>query len=132
MFLFPAIALAMYKTAYKENKAYVKSMLVTMVLTAFLGNVTEPLEYTFDFLAPVLYLVYALIVGVGAMLVSFADVGIGGIRGTVFDIAIVGLLFENSNWISLVIIGTILAAITYFIFKWSILRLPIITSGRVQ
>src|SRR5699024_5587223 len=53
MFLFPAIALAMYKTAYKENKAYVRSMLVTMVLTAFLGNVTEPLEFTFVFLAPV-------------------------------------------------------------------------------
>src|SRR5699024_6211230 len=132
MFLFPAIALAMYKTAYKENKAYVRSMLVTMVLTAFLGNVTEPLEFTFVFLAPVLYLVYALIVGVGAMLLSFADVAIGYIRGTVFDFAIFVLLFENSNWISLVIIGTILAVITYFIFKWSILRFDIKTPGREQ
>src|SRR5699024_12288520 len=63
---------------------------------------------------------------------SFADVAIGYIRGTVFDFAIFGLLFENSNWISLVIIGTILAVITYFIFKWSILRFDIKTPGREQ
>src|SRR5699024_12574997 len=87
-YLHDALPISMYKTAYKENKAYVRSMLVTMVLTAFLGNVTEPLEFTFVFLAPVLYLVYALIVGVGAMLLSFADVAIGYIRGTVFDFAI--------------------------------------------
>src|SRR5699024_1335805 len=92
----------------------------------------EPLEFPFVFLAPVLYLVYALLVGVGAMLLSFADVAIGYIRGTVFDFAIFGLLFEKSNWISLVIIGTILAVITYFIFKWSILRFDIKTPGREQ
>src|SRR5699024_10659014 len=109
MFLFPAIALAVFKTAYKENKAYVRSIVVTMVLTVLLGNVTVPFELTFVFLALVLYLVYAVIVGVGAMLLSLADVAIGYIRGPVFDFAIFGLLFENSNWISLVIIGTILA-----------------------
>lgn len=132
LFLFPAIALAMYKTAYKENKAYVRSMLITMVLTAFLGNVTEPLEFTFVFLAPALYLVYALIVGIGAVLLSFADVAIGYIRGTIFDFTIFGLLFENSNWIFLVIIGTGLAIVTYFIFRWAIIRFDIKTPGREE
>lgn len=130
LFLFPAIALAMYKTAYKENKAYVRSMLITMVLTALLGNVTEPLEFTFVFLAPLLYLVYAVIVGIGAVLLSFAGVAIGYIRGTIFDFAIFGLLFEKSNWIYLVLIGTGLAILTYFIFHWAILRFDIKTPGR--
>lgn len=132
LFLFPAIAFAMYKAAYKENKAYVKSMLVTMVLTALLGNVTEPLEFTFVFLAPLLYIVYACIVGIGAVLLSLADVSIGYIRGTIFDFTIFGLLYENSRWIFLVLIGLGLAGVTYFIFYWAIIRFDIKTPGREE
>lgn len=132
LFLFPAIALAMYKTAYKENKPYVKSMLITMVLTALLGNVTEPLEFTFVFLAPLLYVLYACIVGVGAVLLSFAGVAIGYIRGTIFDFAIFGLLYENTNWIFLVLIGIGLAIATYFIFYWAIVKFDIKTPGREE
>src|SRR5690606_17688966 len=77
LFLFPAIALAMYKTARAENKTEVKSMLITMVLTAMLGNVTEPLEFTFVFIAPLLFVVYAIIVGIGAVLLSLANVAVG-------------------------------------------------------
>lgn len=132
LFLFPAIAFAMYKAAYKENKAYVKSMLVTMVLTALLGNVTEPLEFTFVFLAPLLYIVYACIVGIGAVLLSLADVSIGYIRGTIFDFTIFGLLYENSRWIFLVLIGLGLAVVTYFIFYWAIIRFDIKTPGREE
>src|SRR5690606_31184624 len=88
LFLFPAIALAMYKTARAENKTEVKSMLITMVLTAMLGNVTEPLEFTFVFIAPLLFVVYAIIVGIGAVLLSLANVAVGYIRGTIFDFTI--------------------------------------------
>lgn len=132
LFLFPAIAFAMYKTAYKENKAYVRSMMITMVLTAFLGNVTEPLEFTFVFLAPLLYIVYAIIVGIGAVLLSLAQVAIGYIRGTIFDFTIFGLLYEHSNWIFLVLIGISLAIVTYFIFYWAIIRFDIKTPGREE
>ncbi|ALA55097.1 PTS transporter subunit EIIC [Shouchella clausii] len=132
LFLFPAIAFAMYKAAYKENKVYVKSMLVTMVLTAVLGNVTEPLEFTFVFLAPLLYIVYACIVGIGAVLLSLADVSIGYIRGTIFDFTIFGLLYENSRWLFLVLIGLGLAVVTYFIFYWAIIRFDIKTPGREE
>ena len=67
-----------------------------------LGNVTEPLEFTFVFIAPLLYLIYAIIVGIGAVLLSFAGVAIGYIRGTIFDFTIFGLLYERTNWIFLV------------------------------
>jgi len=132
LFLFPAIAFAMYKAAHKENKPFVKSMLITMVLTAMLGNVTEPLEFTFVFIAPLLYVLYACIVGLGAVLLSFAGVGIGYIRGTIFDFAIFGLLYERTNWIYLVLIGLSLAIATYFIFYWVIMKFDLKTPGREE
>ena len=97
-----------------------------------LGNVTEPLEFTFVFIAPFLYLIYAAIVGVGAVLLSLAGVAIGYIRGTVFDFAIFGLLYEKTNWIFLVIIGIGLGILTFFIFKWAILKYDIKTPGREE
>ncbi|MEG0551404.1 MAG: PTS transporter subunit EIIC [Vagococcus sp.] len=132
LFLFPAIALAMYKACRTENKIEVKSMLITMVLTAMLGNVTEPLEFTFVFIAPLLYLVYAVIVGIGAVLLSLASVAVGYIRGTIFDFAIFGLLYEKTNWVFLVIIGLGLAVLTYFIFYWAIIKFDIKTPGREE
>ncbi|WP_054951350.1 PTS transporter subunit EIIC [Numidum massiliense] len=132
LFLFPAIALAMYRAARVENRPVVKSMLITMVLTAVLGNVTEPLEFTFVFIAPLLYVAYACIVGIGAVLLSFASVGIGYIRGTIFDFAIFGLLYEKTNWIFLVLIGLGLAVVTYFFFYWAITKFDIKTPGREE
>ena len=130
MFAFPAIGLAMYKTSYDENKKLVKSLMITCIVTALLGNVTEPLEFSFVFLAPLLYVVYACIIGLGAVALSFASVGIGYIRGTIFDFAIFGLLYEKTNWISFVIIGLILAVVTYFVFTWVILKFDLKTPGR--
>lgn len=130
LFAFPAIGLAMYKTSYKENKPLVKSLMITCILTALLGNVTEPLEFSFVFIAPLLYVVYAVIIGVGAVALSLAHVGIGYIRGTIFDFAIFGLLYEKTNWVSFIIIGLILAVVTYFVFKWAILKFDLKTPGR--
>lgn len=130
MFAFPAIGLAMYKTSYDENKKLVKSLMITCIVTALLGNVTEPLEFSFVFIAPLLYVVYACIIGLGAVALSFASVGIGYIRGTIFDFAIFGLLYEKTNWISFVIIGLILAVVTYFVFTWVILKFDLKTPGR--
>lgn len=130
LFAFPAIGLAMYKTSYKENKKLVKSLMVTCILTAVLGNVTEPLEFSFVFIAPFLYVIYACIIGAGAVALSLAHVGIGYIRGTIFDFAIFGLLYEKTNWVSFVIIGLILSVVTYFVFKWVILKFDLKTPGR--
>jgi len=130
MFAFPAIGLAMYKTSYDENKKLVKSLMITCIVTALLGNVTEPLEFSFVFLAPLLYVAYACIIGLGAVALSFASVGIGYIRGTIFDFAIFGLLYEKTNWVSFVIIGIILAVVTYFVFTWAILKFDLKTPGR--
>ena len=130
MFAFPAIALAMYRTSYKENKPLVKSLMLTCVITALLGNVTEPLEFSFVFISPLLYIIYACIIGIGAVALSFANVAIGYIRGTIFDFVIFVLLYEKTNWIYFLLIGTVLAVVTYFVFKWFILKFDVKTPGR--
>ncbi|MGX7031558.1 PTS transporter subunit EIIC [Vagococcus zengguangii] len=132
LFLFPAIAFAMYRSARTENKAEVKSMLITLVLTAMLGNVTEPLEFTFVFIAPLLFVVYAIICGIGAVLLSLAGVAIGYIRGTIFDFAIFGLLYKGTNWQYFVLIGIGMAVLTYFVFYWAINKFDIKTPGREE
>src|SRR5699024_11120784 len=58
LFMIPAVGLAMYHTAYEGNKKAVRGIILTLVLTPFLGNITEPMEFSFLFIAPLLYGVY--------------------------------------------------------------------------
>lgn len=130
MFIFPAIGLAMYHTSYAENKALAKSLIVTSVLTAALGNVTEPLEFTFLFIAPGLYVLYALLGTIGSLALYFMGTAVGYIRGTVFDFLIFGVMYKNSNWINIVIVGVISFVVYYFLFKWWIVKFDVKTPGR--
>lgn len=130
LFAFPAIGLAIYNTAYKENKKLVKGLMITLVLTAMLGNVTEPLEFSFLFIAPVLYVLYSLVLGCASVALALMGTAVGYLRGTIFDFAIFGLLYKNSHWINIVIVGLVVAVIMYFMFKWYILKYDIKTPGR--
>lgn len=132
LFMFPAIGLAMYKTAYAQNKKLAKGLIITVVLTAILGNVTEPLEFTFLFIAPMLYIIYCGISTVVAIALYYMGTAVGYIRGTIFDFIIFGPMYENSRWINIVIVGVISAVATYFIFKWYILKFDVKTPGREE
>jgi PTS system, glucose-like IIB component len=130
LFMFPAIGLAIHRTSFLENKKLVKGLMLTLVMTAFLGNITEPLEFSFLFIAPGLFFIYAILGGIGAALLSILGTGVGYIRGTIFDFAIFGLLYENTGWINLFIVGIPLAITTYFTFKWYIEKFDVKTPGR--
>ncbi|HBW13368.1 MAG TPA: PTS trehalose transporter subunit IIC [Proteiniclasticum sp.] len=130
LFIIPAIGLAMYKSAYAKNRPFVKGIIITMVITPFLGNITEPMEFSFLFIAPLLYVVYVLLAGVGAVALYLMGTGVGYIRGTIFDFAIFGLMYENTRWYNILIVGVPLAIATYFIFKWAIEKYNIATPGR--
>lgn len=132
LFVFPAIGLAMYRTAHNENKALAKGLILTSVITAFLGNVTEPLEFTFLFIAPVLYIMYAIIGAIGGIALYFMNTAVGYIRGTIFDFVIFGVMYKNSNWINIVIVGLIEAFIMYHLFKWYIVKFNVPTPGREE
>lgn len=130
LFMIPAIGLAMYHTAYKGNKKAVKGIIITLVLTPFLGNITEPMEFSFLFIAPLLYLIYIILVSIGSLFLAMLGTAVGYIRGTIFDFAIFGLLYEDTKWYNLLIVGIPLAIATYFIFKYLIVKWDVKTPGR--
>lgn len=132
LFMFPGIAFAMYKTAYLKNRPLIKGMLTTMVLTAFLGNITEPLEFSFLFISPVLYMIYILIGATGSLALYFLGTAVGYIRGTIFDFVIFGVLYENSKYYNVIIVGIICMLLSYFSFKWYIEKKNIKTPGREE
>lgn len=130
LFRVPAIGLAMYHTAFADNKKIAKGAILTVVLTAFLGNITEPLEFSFLFIAPQLFVVYAILCGVMAIPLNFLNIGIGYIRGTIFDFGIFGLMYENTNWLNLILLGAVNFVVFYFVFKYAIKKFNLETLGR--
>lgn len=105
-------------------------MILTVVLTAFLGNITEPLEFSFLFIAPQLFVIYCLLCGLLSLPLGFLNISIGYIRGTIFDFGIFGMLYDHTNWINLVLLGAINFAVFYVVFKWAIERFDLETPGR--
>lgn len=129
MFALPAATLAMYVCARKENKAVVGGALASVAFTAFLTGITEPLEFMFMFLAPVLYGIHAVLTGI-----SMAVVNLLGIRsGFSFSAGAIDLAI---NWgisekpFMLILIGLIFAVIYFFIFVFAIKKFNIPTPGR--
>ena len=132
LFRVPAIGLAMYHASFKANRPIAKGMILTIVLTAFLGNVTEPLEFSFLFIAPMLFFVYTVLCGLMAIPLAYLDVSIGYIRGTIFDFGIFGLLYEHTHWIQLVILGAVNFVVFYVVFRFAIEKFKIQTPGREE
>lgn len=130
LFRVPAIGLAMYHTSFLKNRKIAKGVILTCCLTAFLGNITEPLEFSFLFISPPLFILYCVMSGIGAIPYQMLNICIGYIRGTIFDFGIFGLLYENTNWIGLVLLGIGNFVVFYFVFKWFIIKFNLETPGR--
>ena len=125
----PGITLAMYHTAKKENRKKAASILVPAVITAFAIGITEPIEYTFLFVAPALFfLVYAPLTALGYVLCEATNVSI---IGASFRNLFPNLLQPGKvhAW-PLVILIPVFFVLFYFIFKWAIKKWDIKTPGR--
>ncbi|MFZ0790829.1 MAG: PTS transporter subunit EIIC [Chromatiaceae bacterium] len=129
MFGLPAAAFAIYQTAKPENKARVAGIMGSAALTAFLTGITEPLEFAFLFVAPVLYVAHAVLVGF-AYLITYL---LGARLGYSFSHGFIDYALYYVNdikpWLILVL-GPIFAAIYYVVFRTLILRLDLKTPGR--
>ena len=135
MFGLPAAALAMYHTAAPNKKKIVGSLLVSAAFTAFLTGITEPLEFTFLFVAPVLYVVHCIMAGLSFFLMDILNVFIGmTFSGGLIDFTLFGILPAGAgvptNWIRAILVGAGYAVVYYFLFKTLILRLNLKTPGR--
>jgi PTS system N-acetylglucosamine-specific IIC component len=129
MFGLPAACLAMYHTARPEKKKAVGGMLTSLALTSFLTGVTEPIEFSFMFLAPVLYLVHAALTGVSMAAMHLLDVKLGfTFSAGLFDYAL--NFGKATNPLLLLPIGAVYAAIYYGLFRFFILKFDLKTPGR--
>lgn len=131
MFGLPAVALAIYFAAKKENRAAVGGMLFSVAFTSFLTGITEPLEFMFMFLAPGLYVVHAVLTGVSMAVVELLGIkhGFGFSAGAIdyivnFNLATKPLL--------IIPIGLVFAVIYFVIFKWAIEHFNLPTPGRMD
>ncbi|KLE17118.1 PTS transporter subunit EIIC [Clostridium sp. C8] len=135
IFGLPAAALAMYRTAAPSKKKVVGSLLVSAAVTAMLTGITEPIEFTFLFVAPVLYGVHCLLAGLSFMLMDILNVFIGmTFSGGIIDFTLFGLLPAGAgvptNWIMAVIVGLVYAVVYYFLFLFIIKKFNLKTPGR--
>jgi len=134
MFGLPAAALAMYHTALKKNKEKVKGLLLSAGLVSFLTGITEPIEFTFLFISPILYFgIHCVLSGLSFVFANLLHVGVGySFSAGVIDFIIYGVIPGNdrTNWTALLILGVIYAFVYYFIFKFFILKWKLKTPGR--
>ena len=135
MFGLPASALAMYKCASPKKKKAVGSLLLAAGITSLLTGITEPLEFTFIFVAPILYGIHCILSGISFMLMDMFNVFIGmTFSGGLIDFSLFGLLPAGAGvptqWLMVLIIGIIYAVVYYFLFLFIIKRFDLKTPGR--
>lgn len=129
MFGLPAAAFAIYSTAKPEHKARVAGIMASAALTSFLTGITEPLEFAFLFVAPILYVVHAILVGVAYLVTYLLDARLGYSFSHGFIDYALYYVNDVRPWVILVL-GPIFAAVYFFAFRTLILRLDLKTPGR--
>lgn len=133
IFGLPGAALAMYKTSKSEKKQAVAGLLMSAALTSMLTGITEPLEFTFLFVAPLLYGIHCVLAGCAYMLMHIFEVGVGmTFSGGVIDLFLFGILqgASKTNWIWVVVVGVFYFVVYYFLFAFLIQKMDLKTPGR--
>ncbi len=131
MFGLTGAAFAIYKTAYLQNRPKIKGLLISAVVAAAVGGITEPIEFIFLFIAPVLYFFHAFMTGLGFMVMGLLNVMIGNTDGNIIDFIVFGILQGTwTKWFLVIPVGIAWFAIYYFVFKFYIEKYDIPTPGR--
>lgn len=133
IFGLPGAALAMYKCAKPEKRKVAGGLLLSAALTSMLTGITEPLEFTFLFVAPVLYVIHSVFAGLAYMLMHILNVGVGmTFSGGLIDLTLFGIMQGNAktHWINIVWVGLIYFAVYYFLFTFLIKKFDFKTPGR--
>ncbi|BED91954.1 MAG: PTS transporter subunit IIABC [Candidatus Improbicoccus pseudotrichonymphae] len=135
LFGLPAAALAMYKTAKPHKKKLVGGLLLSAALTCFLTGITEPIEFTFLFLAPVLYFMHCIFAGLSFMFMYLLNIAIGTtFSAGLIDFFLFGILQGNAktNWVMTIPLGIVYAILYYFVFIFFIKKFNLMTPGREE
>ncbi|GIW48621.1 MAG: hypothetical protein KatS3mg079_097 [Caloramator sp.] len=131
MFGLPAAALAMYHEARPEKKKVVAGIMASAALTSFLTGITEPIEFTFLFVAPALYAVHCVFAGLSFMLMHILNVKIGmTFSGGIIDFILFGVIPNRTSWWLVIPVGLVFSVIYYFGFRFAIRTFNLKTPGR--
>ncbi len=135
IFGLPGAALAMYTTARREKRKIAGGLLLSASLTAMLTGITEPIEFTFLFVAPVLYLFHSLFAGLSYMFTHVFNVGVGmTFSGGIIDLLLFGVLQgnEKTNWTAIIPIGIAYFILYFLLFRFMIRKFDYLTPGREE
>ena len=135
IFGLPGAALAMYTCARPEKRKVAGGLLLSAALTSMLTGITEPIEFTFLFVAPVLYVIHSILAGLSYMLMHLLDVGVGmTFSGGLIDLTLFGILQgnEKTNWLMIPLVGAAYFIIYFFLFRFLIRRRNYATPGREE
>ena len=133
IFGLPGAAYAMYRCAKPENRKKVGGLLLSAALTSMLTGITEPIEFTFLFVAPLLYVIHCVFAGLAYMLMHVFNVGVGmTFSGGLIDLFLFGILQGNgkTNWIWVVVVGVFYFVVYYLLFSFLIKKFNYKTPGR--
>ncbi len=133
IFGLPGAALAMYRCARPEKRKVAGGLLISAALTAMLTGITEPIEFTFLFVAPLMYVIHCILAGLSYMLMHILNVGVGmTFSGGIIDLVLFGVLQGNAktNWIYIVLVGIVYFFIYWGIFTFMIRKFDYKTPGR--
>ncbi|MBM9448014.1 PTS glucose transporter subunit IICBA [Staphylococcus cohnii] len=131
MFGLPAAALAIYHSAKKENRKVVGGLMLSGALTSFLTGITEPLEFSFLFVAPLLFFIHAVLDGFGFLIMYLLNVHLGyTFSGGFIDFLLLNILPNKTPWWLVIPVGIVYAILYYFIFRFIIKKLNYKTPGR--
>ena len=135
MFGLPAACLAMYHCVPKERRGKYKGLFLSVALTSFITGITEPIEFMFLFVSPVLYVVHAFLDGVSFFIADILNISIGNtFSGGVIDFTLFGVLQGNdkTNWLLQIPFGLIWSGLYYVVFRWFITQFNVATPGRLE
>ena len=133
IFGLPGAALAMYRCARPEKKKIAGGLLLSAALTSMLTGITEPIEFSFLFVAPALFAVQVVLAGAAYMIAHMLNIAVGlTFSGGLLDLFIFGILQgeAKTGWMYIVPVGVVYFFLYYFIFSWMIRRFDFKTPGR--
>ena len=131
MFGLPAAALAIYHEAKPEKKAIVAGLMGSAALTSFLTGITEPIEFSFLFVAPILFGIHCIFAGLSFMTMHLLNVKIGmTFSGGIIDYMLFGVIPNRTDWWLVIPVGLVFAVIYYFGFRFAIRNWNLATPGR--
>ena len=131
----PGAALAMYTLAKPQKKKVAGGLLLSAALTAMLTGITEPIEFTFLFVAPLLYIIHCVFSGLAYMFMHMLNVGVGmTFSGGIIDLLLFGILQGNgkTNWVNVIWVGAIYFVVYFAVFYLLIRFMNYTTPGREE